>query len=416
MKARQKAYELLKEIMINDQYSNLLLRKELSGFNDLDKSFITQIVYGTLQNYRFVRYQWQKFVSDKLEEEISVLLDMTFYQLCFLDKIPAYACIDEAVEISKKVAHQKYTKLVNAVCRRFLRESNQDILVEDEYENLSILYSHPVWLVKMWSKQYGKNVMLDLLSHNLNKQEVSARVNTIKCSMSKLLEDKLFYQTSLSENGVKYDGNIVQTDAFKKGWIIIQDEASQLVAEFLNPQKNTRILDVCSAPGTKTSHMAAIMENQGEIIACDLHQHRLDLVDQSCLKNGVNIVTIKCLDARFSHENFESESFDSILVDAPCSGLGTIRHKADIKMRILPSDLDEIQRLQKEILSSVVNLLKIGGTLVYSTCTLNKKENEKQIEAFLKENSNYELTDEKLILGYLEETDGFYMAKLKRIA
>ena len=415
MKAREKAYNLLCEIILNKQYSNLILRKELNEFDEQDKRFITNIVYGTMQNYLYVRYLWENYVEKSIAKDIAILMDMSIYQIEFMDKVPTYAVVNEAVEIASQLHKGKYKSMVNAMLRRFMREEKREI-TGDDLTQLSILTSHPLWLVKMWNKQYGYEVTKKICYDNQEVPTLACRVNTLKSSKSELLINKKFREGYLSKDALLYEGgNIANTKEFLEGLITIQDESSQCVALMVDPKENDRVLDVCAAPGTKTTHMAQLMKNTGEIIACDIHEHRVELIHNSMKRMGLNCIHPQQLDGTLAHESFEAESFDRILVDAPCSGYGVLKRKNDIKVHMEPSDMDEIIPLQASILESVSSLVKKEGILVYSTCTLNKKENEKQVEKFLKNHEEYTLLEMRTIFPYEYHSDGFFMAKFKKI-
>ena len=415
MKAREKAYNLLCEIILNKQYSNLILRKELNEFDEQDKRFITNIVYGTMQNYLYVRYLWENYVEKSIAKDIAILMDMSIYQIEFMDKVPTYAVVNEAVEIASQFHKGKYKSMVNAMLRRFMREEKR-VITGDDLTQLSILTSHPLWLVKMWNKQYGYEVTKKICYDNQEVPTLACRVNTLKSSKSELLINKKFREGYLSKDALLYEGgNIANTKEFLEGLITIQDESSQCVALMVDPKENERVLDVCAAPGTKTTHMAQLMKNTGEIIACDIHEHRVELIHNSMKRMGLNCIHPQQLDGTLAHESFEAESFDRILVDAPCSGYGVLKRKNDIKVHMEPSDMDEIIPLQASILESVSSLVKKEGILVYSTCTLNKKENEKQVEKFLKNHEEYTLLEMRTIFPYEYHSDGFFMAKFKKI-
>lgn len=412
MKAREKAHQLLCDIILGKKYSNLVLRKELNDFDEQDTRFITNLVYGTIQNYLYVRYLWEDYVEKSIAQDVAILMDMSIYQLEFMDKVPSYAVVNEAVEIASQLHRGKYKAMVNAMLRRFQREEKKKV-TGNPLEVLSIQTSHPLWLVKMWEKQYGYEICEKICHDNQSVPTQACRVNTLVTSKEELLCNEKFKEGYLSKDGLLYEGgNIANTKEFLEGCVTIQDESSQCVALLVDPKANERVLDVCAAPGTKTTHMAQLMENQGEIIACDIHEHRVELIGNSMKRLHISCVKPTQLDGTLAHTYFEKESFDRILVDAPCSGYGVLKRKNDIKVHMDPTDMDEIIPLQRNILESVSSLVKENGVLVYSTCTLNKKENEKQIEFFLKNHEEYECVEMRTIFPYEYHSDGFFMAKL----
>lgn len=394
--ARKKAFEILKQVFLKDGYATLLLKNELYHFSVLDKRFITQIVYGTIRHYRYLSYQYEHLIHAKVNKEDNILLMMSVYQLYFLDKVPAYAIVHEAVSL----AHNK--GLVNAI---LLKVSKQSKRVPND---LSIQYSLPEFICKMWQKQYP-DVYEHIAQDLLHEAIVYGRINNLKMTKSQLLQDKAVQ--FVSEYGFIYQKDLVESSYFKNGEVIIQDIASQEVALALDVQKEMRVLDVCAAPGGKTSMIAMLMENTGEIIALDIHEHRLQLLENLMKKCGVK--NVKCMLKDASTFQF-STKFDRILVDAPCLGLGVLKGKPDIKLKVTPESMDEIVKIQASILENNIHHLKEGGILVYSTCSLNKKENEKQIDSFLKNHPECTLLSQKTLLPYEQNCDGFYIAVIKK--
>lgn len=414
MNARELAFQLLKEICIKKKYSNLVLRSELDRADPKDKGFVTQVVYGTLQNYRLCRYQWEPFVKRMPDDEVCVLLDMSVYQLLFMEKAPAYAIINEMVKITKKRIHAKYGNLVNAVLHKVEKQQERELTGSLE-EQLAIATSHPLWLVNMWKAQYGYETAEQICHSNMETKPNAARVNTWKMSRDELLEkDHDFKKGSLSVDAVLYQGSsIFATSYYKDGLISIQDEASQLVARMMDPIPGEQVLDVCSAPGTKSMHMAELMKNEGRIVCGDIHEHRVELIKQGAQRLGLTNIKALVMDAT-KLEEIGEELFDRVLCDVPCSGYGVLARKSDIKYHMDSSDMDTLIPLQQEILQTSSKHVKDGGILVYSTCTLNKKENEKQVEKFLKDHEEFTLVDQKTIFPFTYHTDGFFLAKMMK--
>lgn len=413
MNAREIAFSMLKDICLHNTYSNLLLRKELNKAKEQDKGLITQIVYGTLQNYRLCRYQWEDLVKKLPSDDICVLLDMSIYQLFYMDKVPAYAIINEAVEITKKSIHPKMAKMVNAVLHQAERRKEREV-IGNEVKMLAIKTSHPEWIVSMWKAQYGMDVAEKICYANMETKPNAARVNTWKTSKEKLLaQDERFHEGYMSKYALLYDGSIAETSSYEQGLISIQDEASQLIARIVDPQPDEEILDVCSAPGTKANHMAELMQNKGHIVCGDLHPHRVELIREGAKRLGITIMEPMVMDATELAE-IKGQMFDRVLCDVPCSGYGVLARKSDIKYHMKSEDMDTLIPIQKKILSKSAEHVKPNGILVYSTCTLNKKENEKQIQAFLKEHDDFMLVEERTIFPFEAHSDGFYMAKLQR--
>lgn len=412
MKARMISFNILKEICIQKGYSNLVLQKKLELADDKDKGFITQIVYGTLQNYRYCRYQWDHFVKKMDHEEIALLLDMSVYQMIYMDKVPSYAIINDAVDIAKKI-NGRYASLVNAVLHKVDKQKEREIVGKKE-EILAIKTSHPTWLVNMWIKQYGYEIAEKICFSNLEIKPVTARVNTLKTSKEELLKkEPLFHTGNASEDALIYQGsNLAATSYFKEGLVSIQDEASQMVAFFLEPKPGMRVLDTCSAPGTKATHIAQLMKDDGEILCGDIHEHRVHLIEEGAKRLGITCIKASVMDA--TDLKTVRGTFDRVLCDVPCSGYGVLANKSDIKYHMVSSDMDTLIPLQQKILNCACEKVKQDGILVYSTCTLNKKENEKQIETFLSTHEDFVLEDQQTIFPFIYQSDGFFMAKLRR--
>lgn len=411
MKNTLKAYEILDETLNDQAYASLLMKQINDDYN---MSFITQLVYGCLRDYRLVRATWSRFVKDELDPHISVLLDLGVYMLLKIENTPDYAVVNNIVEISKGIDHGKYTKLTNAVLKRVIKEDPLEF--SDTLEDLSLKFSNPLWLTKLWNAHYGFETTLKLLKYQQEASELTLRVNTHKISLEDLLaKDDRFTKGPLSDDSIYYDGNIFSSSYFKEGYVSIQDAASQCVAHVVNPQKGDHILDTCSAPGTKSLHMASLVNDDLSIDAVEVYDSRARLIKDDMLRLGLSSLKVYTHDARYLEEILEEESYDKVLVDAPCTGFGVMRGKPEIKITTKPEDIDSIVVLQKEILESAAKMLKVGGDLIYSTCTVNKKENEQQIKSFLKNNENYELIMEETLFGFEHNTDSFYIAKLKKL-
>lgn len=411
---RKIAYECLIEVICKDGYANLLMRQKLKNQNSEVKGFVTDVVYGTLRNFMLLRYQWQTMITRKVDEKIAILIDMTLYQI-FFTKHAEYAVVNESVALAKERYGVKVAGFVNRILRKCCDQGliySDDL---DEIKRLSIECSIPEWILKLWRAHYGNEEMENIARDSLHQAESAARVNTLVTTVDEVLKNNAFKKGNLSPLAVLCKGNVLLSDEFKNGKIVIQDEGSQMIAYMMNLEKGMNVLDACSAPGTKTTMMAALMNNVGHILATDLYVHRLKLVEEGAKAAKVTIVETKEMDACRAHEILKGKSFDRILLDVPCSGLGVLKRKPDIKLRINMESLDEIILLQRNILESCTQLLKKGGIFVYSTCTLNKKENERQIQDFLKRHPEFELLQEQTIFPTNYKSDGFYMAQCKKI-
>ena len=395
---RKWIWKALDEVVNKKVYSNLYLRNHLQEVDEKDRALATRIFYGTIQNYRYCKECWSKYVKNKLNPKMDVLLTMSTYQLLFLDKVPSYAIVNDAVNIAKKI-NVKYAGLTNAVLHK---------VKAIETDNVALKYSLPDWLYKMWVSQYGQEKALVMASASVNILPMYVRRNALRTREADFdLEPFVCVQDPL----YIYTGNdYFHHDYYQKGYMSAQDEGSFAIVKFVDPKENERILDCCAAPGTKTMAVAERMHNQGHIDSYDLHAHRKELIESDAKRLGIDIVHAGVQDAT----TFKSSVlYDRILCDVPCSGYGVLSRKPDIKLHMVPEDMDSLIPLQYSILNNVCQYVKVGGVLVYSTCTMNKKENEKQIEKFLKTHEEFSLVDEKTIFSDTRQ-DGFYMAKLVR--
>ena len=418
MNIREISINVLDEVINNKAFSNIVLDKALSNdkISQVDKNFITKLVHGVLQNYYLLDYKIKKLNDKKIKKKIYLILLISIYQLDYMSKIPQYAVINEASNLAKQYVDNYASKFVNALLRSYI--TNKIEVNENDFTNtheyLSIYYSMPLFIVKMLSKQYGDEITKKILDASLENASVAIRVNTSKTTKEEILKNENFKNGSLAQNSVIYVGKTRQVlnEYLKNGLISIQDEAGQLVAPLLDLNENDYVLDMCAAPGSKTCHIGELLKNKGKIVAIDLYEHRLDLLEKAINRLEIKNVELKAYDSTKLHEVYKEQTFNKILLDAPCSGLGVIRRKMDIKFNVTPESIDELVKLQSELLDEAYLLLKENGILVYSTCTINKKENEKQIEKFVNKYKNMKVVEERTILPYEKESDGFYYCKM----
>lgn len=419
MNVREYAFNCLCRVFIEKSYSNIDLDNILrtANLNDKDKALLTHIVYGTLQHYALLQWEIHCHIDKKkhLKPKMEILLMLSLYQMRYLNKVPFYAIINEAVEIAKTLDGTWGGNFCNALLRTLSREKIEPQMTDfnDDYSYYQVIYNTPIWIMKMWEKYYGKAIMLQLLKENIKEAPFTVRLDLNRCSKEKFLQETDFIPANFLENAYYYigKGSIQQTTAFKKAYIAIQDESSQYVATLLDPQPNEKILDMCAAPGSKMLHIASLMKDTGKILALDIHEHRVQLMDHILTKYNYHNVTTKCYDATLLASHFKPNYFDRILLDAPCSGLGVIRRKPDILFGFTPEKLDEIASLQEKLLENAYPLLKPKGILVYSTCTMTKKENELQVVKFLSKHKDMKRVFEKQIFPFEHQSDGFYIAK-----
>lgn len=430
--ARNLALAVLEDVFVNQAYSNIALNKHLKGsqLSAPDKGLVTEIVYGTVARKLTLEWYLSHFIQDrdKLDNWLYVLLLMSVYQVRFLDKVPDHAVVNEAVELAK--ARKKGSeKLVNAVLRRILREGWPDVdSIKRKNKRDSIAYSLPVWLVSKLKEEYGEERAQAIFKSLLVRNKASIRVT----NLSRKEEIKAVLEASdspLAASGLfKEQGHFAGHDLFSEGAITIQDESSQLVAPTLDLQGDEQVLDACAAPGGKTAHMASYLTS-GKVTALDLYDHKLDLIQENAQRLGVaDRVQTQKLDARKVHEFFGHDSFDKILVDAPCSGIGLLRRKPDIKYNKETADFTSLQEIQLEILGSVCQTLRKGGIITYSTCTIVSEENFQVVEAFLESHPEFEQVKLEheckdilkdgciLITPELYGSDGFFISQFRKIS
>ncbi|MEC5422744.1 16S rRNA (cytosine(967)-C(5))-methyltransferase RsmB [Virgibacillus sp. C22-A2] len=399
---RNTVLNLLLRIDKDNGFSNLVIDSELKSgrVNPKDEGLLTEVVYGTIQRKLTLDYYIDSFVDSKkkLDDWVKMLLRMSIYQMVFLDKVPDHAIINEAVEIAKKRGHKGTASFVNGVLRNIQRKGVPDTAeIKNAAKRIAIETSHPEWLVERWTAAYGLETTKEMCLTNLNRKSVSIRVQPLKITRNeamKALSEQGFEirESVFSDQGIIIDkGNILKSDLFNDGFVTIQDQSSMLVAEMLNVEKEMHVLDACSAPGGKVTHIAEKMKNTGKIHAYDLHQKKVKLIDKKAADLQLSIIDAKAVDARLLQEEHEEESFDRIVVDAPCSGLGVLKGKPEIKYHKKESDINRLATIQLDILESVAPLLKKEGLLIYSTCTVDPQENEGVVNKFLDRNSNFSI-------------------------
>ena len=440
--SRYLAVEILDKVEASQAFSNIVLNDVLrqNQLSPEDTRFLTELVYGVIQNKLKLDYQLDPFIrkQKKIDGWVMQLLRVSLYQITLLDKIPMHAIVNEAVNIAKVRGNRGITGFVNGVLRAIERKgvrSAEDI--SEPIKKMTIMYSYPEWIVTLLSEEVGMEETEQILDSLSDKARLSLRVNTTLKSVEDVqrqleLEGFETEKSKVSANGlICLRGLPVHSSLFKDGVITIQDESSMLVAEALQIEAGDAVLDACAAPGGKTTHIATYLDKTkgGQVTALDLHEKKIRKIRENADRLGfADIIITNAMDARKAAEAFEHESFDKILIDAPCSGLGLMRRKPDIRYQKRLSDINALQKVQLDILTSVAPLLKKGGRLVYSTCTITRKENDDVVEAFLSEQPSYEIepvyrNNSSIKLsenGFLHlyphryHTDGFFIASLRK--
>lgn len=419
MNIRKLALQAIEKILYKGGYANIVINEYLNKyeFNDQDRRLFTKLVLGTVEKKITLAYYLEPYLKKKQKPVINCLLLMSVYQLVYLD-IPDYTVVNESVSLANST-DRMVGSFINAVLRNFLRNELRSFENLDEIEKLSIKYSYPTWLVAYFLKDYDYEIVEKIFAHNDDVKQTAIRVNTLLTNyddvINELDKEKISYQISdLVNDGLIVNQSMINHNLFKEGKITVQDIASQMVTEVTNPEENSTIIDLCSAPGGKTSHLSAWMNNTGLIYACDIYPHKIKLMEKNFERLGVNNVKTQLIDAREVYKVVKNESFDYVICDMPCSGLGVISHKSDLKYNITLDNIEDIIKLQKEILDASYPLIKKGGYLTVSTCTINKSENEEQIKYLIEKHPDLKIEYQKTILPYEYNTDGFFICKLKK--
>ena len=412
-------------------YSNIVLNDAFREFflSPKEKAFMTEIFYGVIRNKKFLDYIIDIYTKDIRKEWIRNLLRISIYQITFMNSDDK-GVVWEATELAKKYSIA-ISKFINGTLRNYLRNKDSELKRLDDEKNYEVLYSIPKWFYDTLEKQYGNENLKQAITSLKKIPYLSLRVNKLKYSedeFEEFLKEKDI-QIIKKVDTVYYvdSGLIINSEEFKTGKIIAQDASSYLAAKNLGAMANELVLDICAAPGGKTAVLAEEMKNSGEVIAIDIHQHKIKLIDTNMKKLGIDIVKAIVMDAR--NVNKQGRKFDKILVDVPCSGYGVIRKKPEILYSKNKENIEELAKLQLEILNSAVDILKDGGELIYSTCTITDEENTNNIKKFLEERKEFKV--EKLYIpenvsgdydnlggfciNYKEEImDNFYIIKLKK--
>jgi len=421
MNERASAYKVLLKIEKNGSYSNLALDAELKELSSsADTALITNLVYGTLERQVTIDYVLSKYLNKpvkKTKPEILTVLRLGVYQILFTDKIPAFAAVNESVKIIKNSGFSFASGLVNSVLRKISSEEFKYPETDDEYFDLSIRYSCPLPLVKHFYDGYGKKNAVDILSSSLGAAPLTVTVNTLKTTPEELIR---ILENEGVKSEVKDENSLVITDSvrpdvldsFKNGLFHVQDYSSYLCCKTLSPKENETVIDVCAAPGGKSFTISEMMNNRGKVYSCDLYSSRVNLINDGAKRLGIDIITSLVNDA--SVYNDDLPLADRVLCDVPCSGLGVIGRKKEIRFKN-PAEFDNLTDMQYNILSVSSQYVRKGGVLVYSTCTLNKKENEDNCNRFLDEHKDFRPDSDFLnIFPGMYNSDGFFTARFVR--
>lgn len=431
-KVRELALKILYKIDNEKAYSNIILNEEINKnrkiIDERDIGFISEIVYGVttwkLTIDEIIR-KYSKIRLKKISPWIITILRMGVYQIVFLDKVPKSAAVNESVNLAKRYGHKSSSNFVNAILRKISKKDYEDFFdIDDNIERISKTTSMPVWIIEKLLKEKDIDEVENICKNSNIRPKITVRINKLKTNKEEikkiLAKEKIEFKECELDDFLILEKvkNIEKFDLIKNGYLTIQDKGAGLIALVLNPKENEHVLDACSSPGGKTTYMAEMMNNRGEIVAWDIHEHRVNLVEKNAKRLDINIINTECKDATKYEEKYK-EIFDKILLDVPCLGLGVLKRKPDIKWQRKEEDINEITKIQKEILNSCSKYLKENGELVYSTCSILKDENEEIIKEFLEKNKNFEAIEISGKQQYIQlyqdkENDGFFICKLKK--
>lgn len=427
-KPREIALKILYKIDNEKAYSNIVLNEEIKNNRDVleerDIGFVSELVYGVI-TWKLTLDEIIKKYSNIRIKKISTwilnILRIGIYQIIFLDKIPTSAAVNESVNLSKRYGHKSSSNFVNAILRKVSKNDYEEFFqIKDAIERISKTNSMPEWIIKQLLEDNNIETVNQICKNFNQKSKITIRINHLKTNLDELKKkfdkQKIKYAETDYEDFLILDKvkNIENIDLFKEGLFTIQDISAGLTAKILNPKENEYVLDACSAPGGKTTHIAELMKNKGNIEAWDIYENRLKLVEENANRLGIDIIKTNQKDASEYYEEYK-ERFDKILLDVPCLGIGVIKRKPDIKWNRKIEDIEEINIIQKQILENCSKYLKKGGILVYSTCSILKKENEYVIFDFLEKNNDFKIRKDKVINILPNEIqDGFFICELQK--
>jgi 16S rRNA (cytosine967-C5)-methyltransferase len=438
--AREIALKILYEIEVNGAFANETIELFCRNhhLSNLDRRFVSELVNGTTKMRRRLDYVLNFFLEKEIDDLplwIKNILRLGVYQIDFLDKVPESAAVNESVNLAKKFGHRGTVALVNAVLRNYLRDKGRVHFPSwegNQVENIALFYSFPSWMVESWLNTFGEEQTIRLCQSFNERPKLCFRLNSLEVESHYLEEEfnrsKTKFKPGRFSKNFYYIESKVDLNRFlplQKGLIYPQDESAGLAVTLLDPQPGEIILDLCAAPGGKTTFIAELIKDKGKILAVDKSWEKIERLRENCRRSGINSVTYICGDAT----NFQSRPVDRILVDAPCSGLGVLGRNSDARWKKQKEDLLRLQKLQLKILFNAANLVKRGGTLVYSTCTITQEENDFVIQSFLDKRNDFRLVDASLYVNsgvvdesgfvktfpHVHKVDGSFAARLELI-
>ena len=438
-KARETAMKVLLAVHESGAYANIALMEALrkTSLSEIDRKFVTELVYGAVKAGDTLDWMIQCYTSRplrKMTPYVRALLRLGMFQLFFLDRIPPSAICNESTELAKKYGHAGTGNFINAVLRTAAREPEKAKAPKNDVVNyLAIQFQHPEWLIRHWLEIFGRAETEKLCAFNNAPAVLSLRTNLLRIARDELLERLQSEGAEAVPSLWAPEGILCTAHAaldgmasLREGLFQVQDESSMQVAHVLDPQPGEFVIDMCSAPGGKSTHLAERMKNQGKILALDIHDAKLARVEDNAKRLGISIIKTKRMDARDAGNAYPGKA-DRVLLDAPCSGLGVLRRRPDARWRKSKENIGKLPELQSELLESASHAVKPGGVLVYSTCTIESAENENVVHSFLRSHGDFSLdaTGTYLPLRPIENDivqfypqrdgiDGFFIARLRR--
>ncbi len=426
---REVAVQVLRRRRSAGQFTEDLLAQELghTALSPADRALAQELVYGVVRWEAALDWLIERKTTPGRTQKpvLQILLRLGLYQLFWLDRIPDHAAVHETVKLAQQQGFGPQAGFLNAVLRGYIREreATQRLLGELREEQPALGYSQPTWLFERWEKRWGREKAVSLLRWNNAPPPTFARLNTLRADPQSLQKTWQSEQVQFEPKSYPWaEGDLTyelkqhpplrELRSFKEGWFYIQDPSTLLAPRLLDCRQGDSILDLCAAPGGKTTFLAQSVANQGQIIAEDIDESRLKLLTENCERLGVTCVQ-SCLTSNDSAQS--SQSFDRILLDAPCSNTGVLRRRVDLRWRIRAEEVERLRRIQLDLLRSAVRRLKAGGTLVYSTCSLDEVENQGVIAEFLAAQSDCRLEEERELLPFQDQVDGAYVARIRRL-
>ena len=421
---RKTAFLTLMDVESKKSYSNIALNQQIKRNRPDNPAFVRELTYGVLKNKILLDYIIDQFVpsgADRLKPQDLNVLRMGIYQLGYMDSVPEYAAVNESVNLAKKFCKGR-DAFINGVLRTYIRNKYTITLPdrgEDEVRYLSVKYSYEPWIIELWMREYEMNFVEQLLQAGNETPDTAIRLNWMKVMKKDLMEqlkNKGFdvWEGKLSPNALYIKGTqLLDSQMYKMGMFSVQDESSQLATIMLDPKHDDFVMDVCAAPGGKTMAIAERMNNTGTVLASDVYTRKVGIIDQEARRLGLKNVKTRTWDATKTDTMLVGKA-DKVIVDAPCTGLGVVRRKPEIKFKKWTSEMDSLPRKQLEILSASSRYVKMGGTLLYCTCTINPDENQKVVAEFLRKNRDFVKEEMVQLYPHIDGTDGFFICKMVR--